>query len=112
MQHRPQHPVGEAVVVFLIILFREIGHDVIVAVAAHRARLDLVLRGHAPAPAEPHAAVMLQRCVQRDFQSTRMGPATGVGHGNPIRDYEDACQYVSSQLRDRRTALKIKPAME
>ena len=54
----------------------------------------------------------LQCRFQRDFKTTRMNAAGLRRHGDAIGDYEDACQYRSSQLRDKRMPVVISPAME
>ena len=56
MQDRPQHAVGEAVVVFVVVLGAEIGHDIVDVVMMDRVGLDrIALAGDLAAPAEPHA---------------------------------------------------------
>ena len=57
MQDRPQHPVGEAVVIFLVVGARQIGGDVGDAAVLDLAHRNLALGGDASAPAEPDAVV-------------------------------------------------------
>jgi hypothetical protein len=56
--------------------------------------------------------VALEYGAQCNFQSARMRSPTGIGNRHTVRDYKDACQYLSSQLRDKRIALEIRPAIE
>ena len=54
MQDRPQHAVGEAVVIFVVILLRQVGHDIRNVVGFDRFGLE-PFAGRASAPAEPDA---------------------------------------------------------
>src|ERR1700683_1957430 len=60
MQDRPQHPVGETVIILVVILLREIGDHIdhiFVDDSMHR---NVPLRNNLAAPAEPHASVTLE----------------------------------------------------
>ena len=73
MQHRPQHPVGEAIVIFFEVLAYEVGDHIVRAVNTVMADLDI--RGilhRLAAPAHPHTLIFLEQGAQRDFQAARM----------------------------------------
>ena len=110
VQDRPQHPVGEAVVVFLIVGLGEIDHGVFDPAAFEAARRRLAVADVA-APAEPDADAIAQRGLDGDRQPAREVLAR-VGHGDSIRDDDQARSHASSQLDDRRVAVLIMPAME
>ena len=61
MEDRPQHPVGEAVVIFLIVRRGEIGDDIGQAAVLDCPRGDVLVDGNRPAPAEPKSAVALEQ---------------------------------------------------
>ena len=84
MQDRPQHPVGEAVVVFLIFLLGKIGDHVGDALVADRVRLDIGAWHGLAAPAEPDAAVAFQSRTQSDFEATGTLGAVAAGDAHPI----------------------------
>ena len=77
VQDRPQHAVGEAVVIFLIILFRQIGDDVAPVEALEGVCRDLVRRDDLAAPAKPDAVDVLEDGGQRDLQAA--GPLRLAG---------------------------------
>jgi len=81
MQYRPQHAIGETIVVFLIIFVRQIGDDVfdvLVLDGPRLQRLWRVRRRDLAAPAEPDATIALQRGPQRHFQTSgALRPFTG-----------------------------------
>ncbi len=110
MQNRPQHPVGEAVVEFLVVVLAQIDggvSDVVVLDDPGRARI--VIR-RTPAPAEPKAATPPQRRPDRDFEPA--GARVAIGNANSVRDYDEPRQYRSPQLRDSLIAVNINPDIE
>jgi len=92
VQDRPQHAIGEAVVVFLVVLFRKIECNVGDLVVHYLLRCDLGARGDLPAPAEPDAGLVLERPVHGDFQSAGARLCIFLGNGDPIRDYDELRQ--------------------
>ena len=84
MQNRPQHPVGEAVVVFLIVLLGEVGDHIGDVLVVHRVHLDIRARHSLAAPAEPHAPVALQGRPQCNFEAAGTFGAVSTGDTNPI----------------------------
>ena len=112
MQHRPQHAVGEAVVIFLVVLLGEIGHHERALLALDRARPDLA-RGHdLAAPAEPDALHFIHRRRERDFEAAGALAGARPRKRHPVRNEDQPRQYRSSQLRDSRMAVRISPAIE
>ncbi len=113
MQERPQYAVGEAVVIFLVVVVAEVRHHIADVVVLDRLGLDrITVLGDISAPAEPYALTVTQRRVDGDFKSARAPAALAVGNRDAVgNDYEPR-QYLSSQLRDSRIALKINPAIE
>ena len=67
VQDRPQHTIGEAVVVFLKIIAGEIGDDIFDVLVLDRSRFPLA-GGDFAAPAQPDAAVLLQCRPQSDLK--------------------------------------------
>ena len=110
MQDRPQHPIGEAVVEFLVVVLAQIGggvSDVVVLDDPGRARIVI---SRAPAPAKPKAAAPPQRRPDRDFEPP--GARVAIGNANSVRDYDEPRQYRSPQLRDSLIAVNINPDIE
>src|SRR5690606_30723491 len=67
MQDRPQHAVGEAVVIFVVIFLRQIGDDIGNLVGLDGLGLQALV-GNASAPAEPDAWMFLQRRQYSDLK--------------------------------------------
>lgn len=84
MEDWPQHPIGKAVVIFLVIFPREIGDDIFDVVVVEFAGRQLVGRSHLTAPAEPHAAVSGQCRPQCHFETARPLGTIARGHRNPV----------------------------
>src|SRR5215475_9762715 len=61
MQNRPQDAIGKAVVIFLIVVFRQICDNKFDIFVFEGARSQLVSRSDFAAPSEPDAAIMLER---------------------------------------------------
>src|SRR2546427_9386923 len=93
MQNRPQHPIGEPVIVFLIIMFGQIGDDVFDVLVFDGSRSELVSRPDFSAPSEPHASVVLQRWPQRHLKPAGALGAIAGGNRNPIGYDRQARQY-------------------
>jgi hypothetical protein len=70
MQDRPQDPIGEAVVVFLVVVLGEVGDHISNFFVRDRVQFDVRGRHDIAAPAEPHSPVTLQRRAQGDFEAT------------------------------------------
>src|SRR5258708_21041796 len=81
MQNRPQHPIGETVIVFLKLVSGQIGNDVFDVFVLDGSRPELVLRSDFPAPAKPHASVVLQRRPQRHLKPA--GARRPIAGGGP-----------------------------
>ena len=91
VQDRPQHAVGEAIVVFLEVLLGEIGDDVFDLVAHGLVRLDLGARHDSSAPAKPDSRHAFERRLDGDFEPAGAGSAL-VGNGDAIRYYDELRQ--------------------
>ena len=76
MQDRPQHAVGEAVVILLEVAARDVGGDVGDAGMLEFANLFLALRHGTAAPAEPDAFVTLEERAQHDLKAA--GPRRAI----------------------------------
>jgi hypothetical protein len=111
VQDRPQDAVRKAVVVLLVVVFGQVRDDIRDAILRNGMRARFAPGFDLAAPAEPNTRVSLERRAQRNFKAARMD-AVAIRLRHAIRDYDDACQYRSSQLRDKRMALKIRPAIE
>ena len=78
VQQRPERPIGEAVVVLLVVGAGEIGGDVGDAAVLDGAALQIVAVGDAAAPAEPDAAVALEerrRSATLEGRPARVAPS-------------------------------------
>jgi hypothetical protein len=93
MQDRPQHPVGEPIIVFLIVMFSQVGDDVFDILVFDGSRSKLVLCSDFPAPAEPHASVVLQCRPQRHLKPAGALGAIASGDRNTIGYDRQARQY-------------------
>ena len=110
VQDRPQHTIGKAIVEFLVVILAEIDcgkGDVFVRDGFHGPRH---IFGNASAPAEPQAAVPLERGPDSDFEPA--GPRAAIRHRNPVRHYDEPRQYRSPQLRDSLIAVNVSPDIE
>jgi hypothetical protein len=112
MQDRPQHPVGEAVVVFLIIRLGQIGHDVGHVALIDGMGRDLAVGRDGAAPAEPDTAVLLEQRTYGDGEPAGLVAAILARDGHTIRNDDQPRQYRSSQLRESRIADRMRPAIE
>jgi len=68
MQNRPQHTVGEAVVIFLVVVVGQVGDGIFDVLVLDGMRFQLACCRDPAAPAKPDAAVPLKRRPQRDFE--------------------------------------------
>ena len=109
VQQRPQHAVGEAVVIFLMVVDVEIESDIADVAPLDDLRRSGRLLGDAAAPAAPHALTPAQRRLDRDREAAgaffaRQSYAVG-------NDYQ-ARHQAFSHVSDRRIAVLMTPAME
>ncbi|MNC22518.1 hypothetical protein D3C75_705200 [compost metagenome] len=111
VQDRPQHPVGEAVVVLIEVARAHVGQDVL-QVPTIDGRGWWRLIGHLPAPAKPEALALLHGGMHRHGKAPRRRASLLVGNRHPIGDHHESRHSPSSQLMDRRIALFINPAIE
>ncbi len=111
VEDRPQHAVGEAEIVFLVILPRERQR--------HRRHPALGMSGrrdarpfldHLAVPAEPDAAAFCQRVRQRHGEAAALGRLGGVRH--PVGDHHQPAHITASQGRERRVAPLMMPTIE
>ena len=113
VEQRPQRRIRIAVVIFVDVLLREVhrrGRHAFERLFGHFAgeRLDILAR-----PAEPDAAVFLQRRVERACQSAlRSRRAPRLRHGNPVRDNKQSAQRTSLHGFDSNPAQLITPTSE
>ena len=75
VQNGPEHAIGEAAVVLLIVGFSEIGHDVGDVTARDRLGDGILLARDAATPAEPDAGPALEQGTHRDRQTARLADA-------------------------------------
>src|SRR5690606_15171501 len=92
VQQRPQRPVGEAVVVGVMVLVRQVERGVLDVAVALAVELPVRVPDPFAAPAEPQAAVVGQRRAKRNGQSTR---AVLVGQRDPIGDDHQAAHLAA-----------------
>ncbi|MNZ96173.1 hypothetical protein D3C78_1153550 [compost metagenome] len=111
VQDRPQHAVGEAVVVLLEILRAHVGQHVLHLPALDGGGLRRIL-GHLPAPAEPQPIALLHGGFHRHREPSGCGIAALVGVHHPVGNHHEPRHRPSSQLMDRRIAVLISPAIE
>src|SRR6266542_695176 len=70
VQNWPEHAISEAVVIFLIVGFAEIGDDVGHVATLNRPGRHVSLGRNGPAPAEPETAVVLEQGSNSDHQAS------------------------------------------
>ena len=83
VQDRPQHAIGETVVIFLKIVAREVGDDIFDVLVLDGSRFPLA-GGDFAAPAQPDAAILLQSRPQSDLKSAGALCAVAGRNRNPI----------------------------
>ena len=108
----PQHAVGEAVVIFLDVVCRQIDEDVSDPVDLDYVRLAWGWVRDLAAPAEPHSVAIFQRGLHRDRHSASQRRARAIGNRYAVGDYDESRAHASSQLDDSRVAVLMMPAME
>src|SRR5262245_7026778 len=91
VENRPQHAIGEAVVVFLVIFLGEVADDVSDLVARDRPGFDLGARRYASAPTEPNPRHALERRLDGDLEPAGTHPAL-IRNGYPVRYYDEPRQ--------------------
>jgi hypothetical protein len=84
VQDWPQHPIGEAVVIFLKVVLRQVGDDIFDVLVPDGARFQPVRRSDIAAPAEPDTAVPVERRSQRDFETAGALGAVAGRNRNPV----------------------------
>src|SRR4051794_7656804 len=113
MQDRPEHAIGEAVVVFLVVLGVQTGrHELDVVVVDCRGLERIAFARDLAAPAEPHARPFAKRRLDGHFEAAGAPAALAIRDGDAIGNNYEPRQYRSSQLFDSRSALRITPAIE
>src|SRR5260370_42008566 len=83
---------------------------VLFARAAARPAVDLVSR--LAAPPDPRPGAVAQGGLHRHCEPAGARLAAGLGHRDPVRDYDEARAHASSQLADSRIAVLMMPAIE
>ena len=73
---------------------------------------DILLGRNAAAPSEPHAGAPLEQRANGDRKPARLAGAVAARDGHAVGNDDQPRQYRSSQLRERRIAVKIRPAIE
>ena len=113
MQDRPQHAIGEAVVIFLVVLLGQIGDDISVPLLARSAAVA-TLSASTTLPLQPNQTLgmFLSTGASATSRPPARGVAAGARHGHTVGNENQPRQYRSSQLRDRRIAVRIRPAIE
>src|SRR5262249_4786953 len=85
VQDRPEHAIGKAVVVFLVILGAETGHHIVDVVVMDGRRLGFrALAGDLAAPAKPDALAMAHRRLHADFKPAGASIGLAVGYRDAI----------------------------
>jgi hypothetical protein len=93
-------------------MFSQIGNDVFDVLVFDGSRSELVSRSDFPAPAEPHAAVVLQRRPQRHLKPAGALGAIAGGNRNTIGYDRQARQYRPQSSATECLAVKTKPVEE
>src|SRR3546814_11167834 len=113
MEEWPQRPVGIAVIIFVDVLFFEVDRrrgDAAFAVEVH---MPGELLGLLARPAEPDAAIFLQRRRQRDREAAlRAGGALGLGRRHAAGDDDEPAHRMAPQGFDKKTSQLIHPTHE
>ena len=112
VKDRPQHAVGEAVVIFLNVVLRQIDEDIGHLVDVDDLRLPVRLLRDLAAPAEPHSVAIFERSLHRNRHAPGEGSAGSLRHRHAVGDDDQSRAHASSQLDDSRVALLMMPAME
>ena len=88
--HRPERPVGKAVVEILEVALGEIRNRVFDVAEGVRLGLGLASLHGCAGPAEPQPAALLQGRVEGDRKAAGIGRAGVRGHRHPVRDHDEA----------------------
>ena len=112
VKDRPQHAVGETVVIFLNVVLRQINEDIRHLVDINDLRRPVRLLRDLAAPPEPHSVAIFERSLYRNRHSPcERGPGR-FRHRHAVGDDNQSRAHASSQLDDSRVALLMIPAME
>src|SRR4029453_7103768 len=111
VQNRPQHPISEAVVIFLIVGFAEIGDDIGHIATLNRPGPDVSFGRSGSSPAEPETAVAFEQGSNSDCEAARLVVIAARERHSVGNDYQPRPNR-SSQLRDNPIAAKNRPAIE
>ena len=84
VQNRPENAIGETIVVFLVILFRQIGGDVACVFAIDCFGRDLVGPHDLATPAEPKARNGFENWRQHDFEPAGALRSLALGEGRSV----------------------------
>src|SRR4029077_6216768 len=112
MKDRPQHAVGETVVIFLNVVLRQINEDIRHLVDINDLRRPVRLLRDLAAPYAPHSVPIFERSLYRNRHSPRERGPGRFRHRHAVGDDDQSRAHASSQLDDSRVALLIMPAME
>jgi hypothetical protein len=93
MQNRPEHSVGVPVVIFLVVLFGEVGQHVRLMTMLNRADRHIRCGSDQTAPAEPNPRVSPQNRADRDCKPARAASAVAAGDGDTIGDHDQPGQW-------------------
>ena len=114
MEQRPQSRIGVAVVIFVDIALRKVdrrGRHAIMGLGIYPAAGTLF--AFLPRPAEPDAAMLAQRGIERPCQPALCpGSAAGLGHCDTVRNDDEFGYRTSLQGLDNRPAQLITPTSE
>ena len=98
--HRPEHAIGEPVIIFVDVAAREVGDRVVDVTVALLVERWLGLGRGLAGPAEPQAAGALERGAERDGETTGAGRA-GRGDGDAIGDHHQTTRALGFLDRGR-----------
>ena len=87
MQDGPEHLVGVAVVVFLIVFFGQIGQHIGLLTALIGPNLHVRPRGDPTAPAEPNPGMPLENRTDRHGQPAGAACAVAARNRNPVGNH-------------------------
>jgi hypothetical protein len=73
MTDRPQHPVGETMIILLDIAARKVGHRIGERSKSPPLGRERALLAGFARPAKPKSTACLERCLERDGKSSRRG---------------------------------------
>jgi hypothetical protein len=112
VQDWPQNAIGKSVVELLVILLGEIRQHIRRVRPLYRLGRRFRIWHDASAPSEPQSWMALEDRAQGDLQPAGAAVAFSGRNGDTVGDEYQPRQYRSSQLRDKRMAVRISPAIE